>query len=308
MAFEQRSLDDYVDVAQRIADFRALYPEGTLRPHDPAQPWRVAGVQAEWCRQCIGRRQIKVRQDWKQCPRCDGTGLRSPGEPMIDYFIVYVAAAYRTPDDAAPGIGAAWEPYPGQTPYTLGSELMNAETSAWGRAIIAVGASDSKRGIASREEVRNRQAEREDGLPAKRDGSTSRSQVTDTQLDQTGQMTRGQMADHNRLERETQGRGPQGTERLSTTPVDDKWYDAPPAPIGESTEDQPGTIIPVQNREMHALFGQLGITDKAQRLDITRNTLKLDMLGSSSRLSYRQAADLITALRQLAGEQKAAAT
>jgi hypothetical protein len=33
---------------------------------------------------------------------------------------------------------------------------MNAETSAWGRAIIAVGASDAKR-VASANEVRNRQ-------------------------------------------------------------------------------------------------------------------------------------------------------
>jgi hypothetical protein len=53
---------------------------------------------------------------------------------------------------------------------------MNAETSAWGRAIIAVGASDAKR-VASANEVRNRQtpdlglllAEVE-GLLAKADG------------------------------------------------------------------------------------------------------------------------------------------
>jgi hypothetical protein len=28
-----------------------------------------------------------------------------------------------------PGIGMAWEPFPGRTPYTKASELMNAETS-----------------------------------------------------------------------------------------------------------------------------------------------------------------------------------
>ena len=33
---------------------------------------------------------------------------------------------------------------------------MNAETSAWGRALIAVGAADAKRHIASANEVRNR--------------------------------------------------------------------------------------------------------------------------------------------------------
>jgi hypothetical protein len=57
----------------------------------------------------------------------------------------------------------AWEIFPGRTPYTRGSELQNAETSAWGRAIIAVGAADAKRGIASRQEVEARRAERDHG-------------------------------------------------------------------------------------------------------------------------------------------------
>lgn len=70
-------------------------------------------------------------------------------------FVAFTAAAYRTPDDERPGIGTAWEPIPGPTPYTRDSELMNAETSAWGRAIIAVGAADATR-VASAEEVRNR--------------------------------------------------------------------------------------------------------------------------------------------------------
>lgn len=74
-------------------------------------------------------------------------------------WIVYTAAAYRTPDDPRPGMGTAWEPVPGKTPYTRDSELQNAETAAWGRAIVAVLAADTKRGIASAEEVRNRRAE-----------------------------------------------------------------------------------------------------------------------------------------------------
>ena len=70
-------------------------------------------------------------------------------------WVVYTAAAMRTPDDPAPGMGTAWEPIPGPTPYTKDSEVQNAETSAWGRALIAIGAS-TKRGIASVEEIRNR--------------------------------------------------------------------------------------------------------------------------------------------------------
>lgn len=72
-------------------------------------------------------------------------------------FVVYRAFAYRDPSDSQPGVGWAWEPVPGPTPFTKDSELMNAETSAWGRAIVALGMPTKK--IASQEEVRNRQAE-----------------------------------------------------------------------------------------------------------------------------------------------------
>jgi hypothetical protein len=124
----------YVDVAARIVEFRTKYPDSCLQPVDPSDPFKVVTI----------------------------------GEQT---FIAYTAAAYRTPDDTRPGIGAAWEPFPGRTPYTRNSELMNAETSAWGRAIIAVGAADSKKGVASAEEVRNRQAERDappEDAPAQR--------------------------------------------------------------------------------------------------------------------------------------------
>jgi hypothetical protein len=77
-------------------------------------------------------------------------------------WVVYTAAAYRTPDDPRPGMGTAWEQVPGRTPYTKDSELQNAETAAWGRALIAVGAASAKKGIASREEVQNRAASNAD--------------------------------------------------------------------------------------------------------------------------------------------------
>jgi len=119
---------DYVDVAERIKEFKAKYPDGTLQPADPLEPFKLVDVAGKT-------------------------------------FVFYSAAAYRAPDDPRPGIGIAWEPFPGTTPYTRDSELMNAETSAWGRAIVAVGIPTKK--IASAEEVRNR-AEPADAPPARK--------------------------------------------------------------------------------------------------------------------------------------------
>ncbi len=71
-------------------------------------------------------------------------------------WVVYTAAAYRSPEDVNPGIGTAWEPVPGPTSFTRDSELQNAETSAWGRAMVAALAVDTKTGIASNEEIKAR--------------------------------------------------------------------------------------------------------------------------------------------------------
>lgn len=108
-------LEDYVDVAERIAAFFARYPDGRLRPN---RPWEI----------------------------------RTLGERT---YLYYEAAAYRDPGDKLPGIGSAWEPWPGATPFTRDSELMNAETAAWGRAIVAVGVPASRK-IATLQDVQAR--------------------------------------------------------------------------------------------------------------------------------------------------------
>ena len=90
----------------------------------------------------------------------EGT-LQSEIVSMTETIVVVKAYAYRAADDERPGTGLASEPIPGATSFTRNSELMNAETSAWGRAIIAVGASDAKR-VASADEVRNRTVSEDD--------------------------------------------------------------------------------------------------------------------------------------------------
>ena len=82
-------------------------------------------------------------------------------EAQGDTLIVYTAKAYRHHDDNRPGIGTASEPFPGKTNFTRGSELANAETSAWGRAMVALGIAAHK-GIASAQDVRKAQLENKD--------------------------------------------------------------------------------------------------------------------------------------------------
>lgn len=72
-------------------------------------------------------------------------------------FIWARGYAYRTPDDPRPGIGHAWEPVPGRTPYTRGSELMNLETSVWGRCTASLGIA-TKAGIATAQDVESSKA------------------------------------------------------------------------------------------------------------------------------------------------------
>lgn len=74
-------------------------------------------------------------------------------------FIQARALAYRAPDDPRPGVGHAWEAVPGRTPYTKGSELMNLETSCWGRALAALGIA-TKQGIATSQEVQGAESRR----------------------------------------------------------------------------------------------------------------------------------------------------
>lgn len=104
-------LKDYVDVAERIQQFYAKFPDGSL--------------------------QSEIIE-------------------LTDSRVVVRSWAYRTPEDPKPASGMSQLNIPGSTPYTKGSEIENAETSAVGRAIAMLGFA-VKGGIASRQEVMNKQ-------------------------------------------------------------------------------------------------------------------------------------------------------
>ena len=93
-------------------------------------------------------------------------------------FISVTMTVYRTPDDLIPARGCAWEPIPGKSSFTRGSEMMNASTSALGRAI---GLMMPFGKMASMEEVRNRQPETRTQKPTDRTESSGDS-PSDAQL------------------------------------------------------------------------------------------------------------------------------
>jgi hypothetical protein len=239
-------LDGYNTVAERIAEFRAKHPEGSLRPADMLQPYEVREI---------------------------------AGETVI----VVVAAAYRTPDDPAPGIGMASEYYPGRTAFTRGSELMNAETSAWGRAIVAVLAADTQKGVASREEVRNRHDE---------DAPRRVSQQTPAQQrasrgappPRAGAERKRAIA-HERLAASTRDTG--GIMAPGPIPDEENIWQAP-----ADYETAPGSIMDGQHRAIELLLTKWGIARDARddRHLAVATLLELDGLGSLSDLSAAQAA------------------
>jgi len=94
----------------------------------------------------------RVRQFVERYP---GGSLQSEIVEMSETRVVIRAYAYRDSDDTRPGIGHSQLAIPGRTNFTRGSEIENAETSAWGRALAALGFATKY--IATRDEVEMKQ-------------------------------------------------------------------------------------------------------------------------------------------------------
>lgn len=109
-------LKDYVDVKERIRLFYEKYPDGRLTTDEPVATSEPDGTPRIWVK----------------------------------------ALAWRTADDPHPAEGWSWMVLPGSTNFTRGSEIENTQTSAWGRAIGALGIGIDK-SIASANEVANKQ-------------------------------------------------------------------------------------------------------------------------------------------------------
>jgi hypothetical protein len=71
---------------------------------------------------------------------------------LSDHRVVMRGLAYRSPEDTHPGIGHSAMPIPATNTMLRNSEIETAETSAWGRAIAALGF-EVKKGVATSNEI-----------------------------------------------------------------------------------------------------------------------------------------------------------
>jgi hypothetical protein len=237
MAFDDQALKDYIDVAERIAEFHLKYPGGSLQPLDPGEPFKIREM----------------------------TGTSKDGKQFTATFIIYTAAAYRSDGDPRPGIGVAWEVFPGRTPYTLGSELMNAETSAWGRALAALGVA-TRKGIASRQEVEQAH-DRQNGAAQAR-ARNRPLDVPPQRLKRTPAKTTGteqEQLRHGTVEATPDDRP---ADRGPIPPADDMWAGQPAGPPLKlpPPSNEPGSADGKQVKDISVQLSTLGVTDHEEQL------------------------------------------
>lgn len=103
----------------------------------------------------VNERIEKFKEEWPE------GSLQSEVVELTDSRVTVKAMAFRHPDDPRPGIGHSFMSIPGTTSFTRGSELENTETSAWGRALAALGY-EVKKSVASAEEVANKKGDEAD--------------------------------------------------------------------------------------------------------------------------------------------------
>lgn len=125
-------IDSYTEVKELQAMVKEEWPEYRLRSSYEF----VTLTQPTWEARYVNRKRTIVYGEMEQVP-----------------YVIVRAEFYRHGQDDNPSSGTSWMRIPGTTGYTTGSELENAETSAWGRALRAAGYGSG----ATREEVQNKQ-------------------------------------------------------------------------------------------------------------------------------------------------------
>lgn len=117
---------------------------------------------------------VRIEKFYKTYP--DGAIRTSIEGDRPDKIIVRAEVYSDKYDENPVGVGHSWLEVPGSTPYTKGSELENAETSAVGRAIANAGFEVHK-SVASVEEIAMHSAIAEEPKPIKRRTRSARTEA-----------------------------------------------------------------------------------------------------------------------------------
>ncbi len=196
------------------------------------------------------------------------------------------------------GISKSGKPYSYTYKYADLADVSTAVLRRLGQHGLAFtskpGTADGKFGLAY--SLLHSSGEREDGFfelrddpdTRNRDGSLSRSKITDEEAEAYGNMTAAQLAAHTALQKDAVKGSVPGTERLTAPDPDDQWADAPPGlRVPNPAPNRVGVI--------QAHFKRLGVTDREERLGFTADIIGRKV-GSTSELT---AAEGIEAVRML---------
>lgn len=127
----------------------------------------------------------------------------------------------------------------------------------------------------------------EDALPRNKNGSISRSRVTDEQLEAAGSMTKAQVKEHSALVKEVLG-DHKPAER------EDLWTQGPPPPA-EVSQFATARLTRAQQSKLHALFNTIGWADRDDRIRALATLVGHDV-ESSSDLTREEAKAVIDVL------------
>lgn len=196
--------EGYIEVNERVVEFHSLFPEGVIWTEIVDQIGLVIGDDVP--RICV-----------------KAYARRRPGED--------------------PFTGLSWLEVPGGTPYTKGSEIENAETSAVGRALAFMGIA-AKEGIATLEEILSKQVDTRPQPSASsepEDADTSQSPPADppAKEDTTETLPEDTTAETNKPKRKSRAKA-----KAKADPV--------PAPEQDTAVDQQtGEITGLSKEEFH---------------------------------------------------------
>lgn len=225
--------------------------------------------------------------------------LNSNGRFVLAYKLLHISGESETGEYELPT---------GAQPQQIGSAITYARRYSLLAVTGVAPAGDDDDGRAARQGAtrrprQQRQQQREPlgeppvrephELPRNQDGSISRSQATDEELDRAGVMTSDQQKAHSALRNGTDKGHVRGVTHRQTADPDDPWAEPAPTPLRTPrAAKDPSTAIVLH-------FDRLGVTDRDERLRATKRLAERDEpLTTTKELTAAQGGKVLAKLGQ----------